>query len=66
MHIPNKYRETLLVALEEYMYKLSLELNKYKGQPMTQTRRDLTNKQRALEDLQHIVSSAGEDIQEEV
>lgn len=55
MNIPKKYHKILLVALEEYMYQLSLKLDKMKGLPLTRERKELTAKQKQLEDLQHLV-----------
>ena len=46
----------MLESLEELMYKLSLQLEELKGQPMTRERRKLTEKQTLIEDLQHQIS----------
>lgn len=48
----------MLEALEELMYKLSLQLNELKGGPMDKQRQELTNKQKAIEKLQHQISVA--------
>ncbi len=52
-HIDPDKVELILEALEELMYKVSLQLEDLKGGPMTRERRDLTAKQRELETLQH-------------
>ena len=57
MQIPNKYRTTLLTALEEYMYQVSLQLSELKGQPLTKKRQELTKRQAELEELQHLIST---------
>lgn len=57
MKIDAKFKPLLLEALEEYMYKLSLQLNDLKGGPLTPERKALTQKQEMLEQLQHLVSS---------
>ena len=46
-----KYRMILKEALSDYQYKISLELNKLKGQPLTSHRKELTKKQRMVEEL---------------
>ncbi|MEQ8423256.1 MAG: hypothetical protein RIA63_01010 [Cyclobacteriaceae bacterium] len=51
-----KYKELLLEALEELMYKLSLELDNLKGEPLTRARKELTQKQNQIEELQHLIS----------
>ena len=56
MKIDPKYQPVLLEALEELMYKYSLELEGLKGQPMTPQRKRLTDKQREIEELQHAIS----------
>jgi hypothetical protein len=57
MNITNKEKELLLEALEDLMYKLSLELEEFKGRPLTARRKELTNKQKALEALQNDISN---------
>jgi hypothetical protein len=57
MIIDNKFRPLLLEALEDLMYKLSLQLEELKGGPLTEERKELTDKQVKLEELQHIISS---------
>lgn len=58
MTIDPKYKPILLEALEDMMYKLSLQLEPHKGKPLTGERKKLTSKQNAVEGLQHIVSAA--------
>jgi len=48
----------MLEALEELMYKLSLQLDSLKGEPMTKERKELTRKQTQIEELQHLISLA--------
>jgi len=57
MDIEPKYKPILLEALEDLMYKLSLQLEELKGGPLTKERKELTAKQRMLEELQHRVSA---------
>ncbi|MGI9541700.1 MAG: hypothetical protein ACR2MX_00490 [Cyclobacteriaceae bacterium] len=57
IEIDPKYSPILLEALEESMYKLSLQLEALKGQPLTERRKQLTKKQIQLEELQHLVST---------
>ncbi|GAA0194311.1 hypothetical protein GCM10009122_57700 [Fulvivirga kasyanovii] len=54
--IDPKYKPILLEALEDMMYKLSLQLNDLKGKPLDKERKALTQKQTELEQLQHIIS----------
>lgn len=56
LNIDTQYRPVLLEALEDMMYKLSLQLNDMKGQPMSKERQALTEKQHMLEELQHQIS----------
>lgn len=56
IEIDPRYKPILLESLEELMYKLSLQLEELKGQPMTRERRKLTEKQTLIEDLQHQIS----------
>lgn len=58
MTIDPKYKPILLEALEDMMYKLSMQLEPHKGKPLTGERKQLTAKQNAVEELQHIVSAA--------
>ncbi len=58
MQIPNRYRGLMLEALEDLMYKISLDLDKMKGQPMTRERRLLTRQQQDVEELQHLITIA--------
>jgi len=41
------------------MYKISLELNSMKGGPLTAERKKLTSKQKALEEVQHLIYRSG-------
>ncbi len=56
-NIDPKYKPILLEALEDLMYKLSLQLDSLKGGPLTKERKDLTAKQDMAEELQHMISS---------
>ncbi len=56
--IDQKHKSLLLEALEELMYKLSLELASLKGQPLTKVRKELTRKQAQIEELQHLISAS--------
>jgi hypothetical protein len=56
MLLDSKYKTLLLEALEDLMYKLSLQLENLKGGPLTKERKELTNKQAMLEELQHLIS----------
>ncbi len=56
MDIPAKYKPILLEALEDLMYRVSPDLDKMKGQPLSEERRYLTQRQRDIEDLQHLIS----------
>lgn len=58
MTIDPKYKPTLLEALEDMMYKLSLQQEQHKGKPLTAERKKLTAKQNAIEELQHIISTS--------
>ena len=57
MNIDVKYQPLLLEALEDMMYKLSLQLEGLKGAPLTRERKSLTKKQEMLEELQHLIST---------
>ena len=56
MLIEPKHKPLLLEALEDVMYKLSLQLENLKGGPLTKERKELTEKQAMLEELQHLIS----------
>ena len=58
IEIDPKHRPILLEALEELMYKLSLRLDQLKGEPLDRERKELTDKQARLEELQHLISAA--------
>jgi hypothetical protein len=51
-----KQQALILEALEELMYKVSVQLEAMKGQPMSMERELLTKKQKQLEELQHLLS----------
>ncbi|MBL6448612.1 hypothetical protein JMN32_20035 [Fulvivirga sp. 29W222] len=56
IEIEPHYKPILLEALEDMMYKLSLQLNELKGKPLDKERKALTQKQSEIEKLQHIIS----------
>ncbi len=58
MEIHPKYKSLLLEAIQNMMYKISLDLESLKGQPMTKSRKELTKKQKSLEELQHVIHIA--------
>ncbi|HCM75392.1 MAG TPA: hypothetical protein DIS90_03355 [Cytophagales bacterium] len=58
IQVDQKYKALMLEALEELMYKLSLQLDSLKGEPMTKERKELTRKQTQIEELQHLISLA--------
>ncbi len=60
MELHPKYKPLLLEALEDMMYKLSLQLEDFKGGPLDKERKELTEKQSQIEELQHIVSLAAD------
>ncbi len=43
----------ILEALDDYLYKISIELSDLKGQAMNNRRKELTKKQKLTEQLQH-------------
>ncbi len=57
LQIDNKYKPLLLEAMEELMYKISLQLEDMKGGPLTKQRKALTKKQADAEKLQHLISN---------
>lgn len=57
IEINQKYQPLLLEALEELLYKISLQQEDLKGQPMTKWRKELTKKQTAVEELQRLIST---------
>ena len=59
IELDSKYKTILLEAIQEQMYKTSLELENYKGKPLTKERKILTKKQSDLEKLQHLLHSKG-------
>ena len=56
LEIDPKYKPILLEALGDLMYKLSIQLEDLKGEPLTASRKQLTQKQKNVEALQHLVS----------
>ncbi|MBX2942408.1 MAG: hypothetical protein KF860_08685 [Cyclobacteriaceae bacterium] len=58
IEIDQKHKVLLLEALEELMYKLSITLASLKGQPLTKERKELTQKQVQIEELQHLISAS--------
>ncbi len=58
MTIDPKYKSILLEALEDMMYKLSIQQEKLKGKPLTAERKEITNKQTLVEELQHQILKA--------
>ncbi|HMP99327.1 MAG TPA: hypothetical protein PKC24_06060 [Cyclobacteriaceae bacterium] len=61
IQVDNKYKAVLLEALEDMMYKLSLQLNDMKGGPLTKERKELSARQAQIEQLQHIISAVADD-----
>ncbi len=55
MKINSKYKPILLEALQDMMYKVALELEDLKGQPLTELRKELSQKQAQVEELQHYI-----------
>lgn len=58
MNVDPKHKPILLEALEDMMYKLSLQLDIFKGKPLTNERKELTKKQELIEELQHLISTS--------
>ena len=58
MKITAENKAILLEALEDMMYKLSLQLDDLKGGPLDKQRKELTEKQSKVEKLQHQISLA--------
>jgi hypothetical protein len=56
LQLDPKYKPLLLEALEDLMYKISMEQEKLKGKPMNKQRKELNKKQEYVEELQHLVS----------
>lgn len=55
IEIEKKYQSILLEALEDMLYKLSLQLEDLKGQPLDTERKELSRKQELVEELQRVV-----------
>jgi len=51
LSIDEKYKDVMLEALGDFLYKISLELNEMKGQSMTKRRKELTKKQKLVEEV---------------
>jgi predicted transcriptional regulator len=45
--------QLLLECVEEQLYKVALEMEEFKGGPMTAARKKLDKRQKSLEELQH-------------
>ena len=60
IEISDKYKDVLLEAIEDQMYKQSLLLEELKGQSMTKRRKQLTTKQSMLEELQHMIHTSSQ------
>ena len=57
IHINKKYRDLLLEAIEDLLYKVSVRIQNASGQEL----RSLTKKQKDLEQLQGIILAAESD-----
>ena len=55
MKIDIKYKDILLDALEDRMYKVSMRLNGMRGQAMNRERKRWTRLQKEIERLQHVI-----------
>ena len=53
LKVDSKYYTVLREALDDYLYKVSLELNDLKGHTMNNRRKELTRKQRLIEELRN-------------
>jgi len=53
--LEDKYKVILKEAMDDYIYKVSLQLNEMKGQSMTDKRKELTDKQRYAEKLRKAI-----------
>lgn len=60
IELDSKYKPIIREALEELMYKLSMQLDNLKGGPLDEDRKELTKKQSLVEELQHIVSASND------
>lgn len=56
IEVTSENKAILLEALEDMMYKLSLQLDDLKGGPLDKRRKELTAKQSKVEKLQHQIS----------
>ena len=55
-----KYGPIILEALEDLLYKLSLEQDQMKGGPLSKERKAITRKQTLAEEAQHQISVSAE------
>ena len=58
LSVDTTFKPILLHTLEDLMYKLSLQLDDLKGGPLDKERKELTQKQSKIEELQHIISTS--------
>ena len=56
INLQKEDKEILLEALGEMMFKISMRLEAFKGQPNTQERKELSKRQKRIEALQHNIS----------
>lgn len=54
--VSEKYKDLMLEAIEESLYRIALNMEELKGGPMTAARKKLVKKQKSLESLQHEIS----------
>ena len=57
MTLDKKYYVLVKDALSDYQYKMALELNELKGHSLTKRRKELTQKQKLLEELVSLFDS---------
>ena len=57
LRIDSKYKDILLEALDDYQYKLALKLNELRGQALTKQRKELTQKQKYVEELKSTMNA---------
>ena len=55
--VDSKYKSVVLEALDDYLYKVSIQLNELKGHAMNNRRKELTKKQRLIEELRSRLNS---------
>ena len=51
LEISQKEKQVLISALEEMLYSIAIEMDNFKGGPMTGDRQKLSEKQKLVEDL---------------